>query len=74
MPFNIRVDYQWGQNAWYILCQRCYIFKILQEYRIEKSQFTSIISAPPPLGELPKGKYIYNNNEQDKKDYNEINE
>ena len=34
------------------------IFKVLQEYGIEKSQFTSIISAPPPLGELPKGKYM----------------
>ena len=35
-----------------------YIFKVLQEYEIEKSQFTSIISVPPPLGELPKGKYM----------------
>ena len=35
-----------------------YIFKILQEYGIEKFQFTSIISAPLPLGELPKGKYM----------------
>ena len=51
-----------------------YSFKVLKEYGIEKSQFTSIISAPPPLGELPKGKYTCNNNEQDNKDYNEINE
>ena len=34
------------------------IFKILQEYGIEKSQFTSIISVPPPLVELSKGKYM----------------
>ena len=75
MPFtDIRVDIS-GARMHGIFCASVVIyFKILQEYRIEKSQFTSIISAPPPLGELPKGKYIYNNNEQDKKDYNEINE
>ena len=73
MPFNIRVDIS-GARMHGIFCASVVIFKILQEYRIEKSQFTSIISAPPPLGELPKGKYIYNNNEQDKKHYNEINE
>ena len=51
-----------------------FLFKILQEYGIEKSQSTSIISAPPPLGELPGQREIAtcNNNEQDNKD-NEIN-
>ena len=53
MPFNIRVDISGAiMHGSYILCQRCYIFKILQEYKIKKSQFTSIILAPLPLGEL----------------------
>ena len=39
-------------------CSLAIAFKVLQEYGIEKSQFTSVISAPPPLGELPKGKYM----------------
>ena len=43
----------------------------MQEYGVEKSQFISVISVPPLLGELLKEKYNYaiTMNMQDNKDY-----